>query len=188
MKVIKNFNKDFEVTSSEYELLDKKFGKLCSFATWQLLKKNVNNNHINEYDDIFQEQQIALLVAGYYQKRQTYIANSLKVAKKYAKNDFIKSLVSELSDLWDNRKRHGANRQTFGPLQEKILDKIIQHHVPRKYRPSRKAPLIIDPDFSTYCKAILWNCQKTMGKKITREKSIRAAQVSINDFDYLASC
>ena len=186
--VLKNFDEDFEVTSREYELLDKKFGKLCSFAAWQLLKKNTNNNHTNDFDDIVQEQRMHLLIAGAYYKRQTYIENCLAIAKAHAKNKLIKSLLKELSDLWDNRKRHGANRQKFGPFQEKILEKIVKHSVPKKLRPSRKAALKIDTKFTTYCKAIVWNSQKTLGKKITKEKNIRTGQVSINDFDYLASC
>ena len=45
----------------------------------------------------------------------------------------------------------------------------------------------IDGKFTTYCKAITWNAQKSMGKKITREKGIRQAMVSLSEFDYLSS-
>jgi len=54
-------------------------------------------------------------------------------------------------------------------------------------RPDRFAPLSIDSKFATYCKAIVWNGQKSMGKKITREKSIRSGMVSLSEFDYLQS-
>jgi hypothetical protein len=72
-----------------------------------------------------------------------------------------------------------------GGKQELMLDSIVRSVVPRRKRPNRKAPLKIDTKFSTYCKAIVWNGQKSMGKKITREKSIRSGQVSLSEYDYL---
>ena len=42
----------------------------------------------------------------------------------------------------------------------------------------------IDTKFSTYCKAIVWNGQKSLGKKITREKSVRNGVVSLSEFDH----
>jgi hypothetical protein len=176
----------FEVTSTEYEVLDKKFGDLCNFQAWQLLKKNTKNNHTNDFDDIVQELRMHLLIAGTYYKRQVYIEETLEVSKKHARDRFMKRVLVELSDLWDKRKRHGANKQKFGPFQEKLLDKISRTIVPKSKRPSKKAPLRVDTRFATYCKAIAWNCQKTIGKKITKEKPVRTGQVSINEFDYLA--
>jgi len=95
-------------------------------------------------------------------------------------------LVGSLQDLWNNKTRHGANRQKFGPYQEKILYKLTRKIVPKKERPNKKATLKIDSKFTTYCKAITWNEQKSMGKKITREKVIRSSCVSLSEFDYLA--
>jgi hypothetical protein len=43
----------------------------------------------------------------------------------------------------------------------------------------------MDSKFATYCKAITWNAQKSLGKKITREKSIRTGMVSLSEYDYL---
>lgn len=177
----------FEVKPSEYELLDEKFGDLCNFQAWQLLKKNTKNNHTNDFDDVVQELRMHLLIAGSYYKRQVYIERCLEVCDKYAKDRFIRFVLKELKNLWKNRKRHGANRQKFGPFQEKLLDRIIRMVVPPTKRPSKDAPLQIDAKFATYCKAIAWNCQKTIGKKITREKTIRAGQVSLSEFDYLVS-
>ena len=34
------------------------------------------------------------------------------------------SRLEELINLWKNRTRHGANRQTFGDYQELVLEKI----------------------------------------------------------------
>ena len=68
-----------------------------------------------------------------------------------------------------------------------MLERMVIRTVPRGKRPDRMSQLTIDTKFSTYCKAIVWNGQKSMGKKITREKSIRSGQVSLSEFDYLGS-
>jgi hypothetical protein len=175
----------FEITNEEYTLLETQFIKLCGFQAFQLLRKNTKNNHTNEVEDIMQELKMHLLIAGIYTKRQVYIEKSLELSKKYAKDKFVRYIVDELSVLWDNRKRHGANRQKFGPFQMKILDNIVRKVVPRKLRPSKKTPLKIDSRFTTYCKSISWNCLKNMGKKITREKSVRSGQVSLSEHEYL---
>jgi hypothetical protein len=177
----------FPVTEREYFLLNDKFGDLCEYAAWQLLKKNSRNNHTNEQEDIAQELRISLLRAGSYYKRQCYIEECLDLCEKHAKDEFLSEVVKELKYLWKNKTRHGANRQKYGPFQEKILEKLVQAIVPKSERPSKKGDLKIDTKFSTYCKAITWNAQKSMGKKITREKSIRAGQVSLSEFDYLGS-
>jgi len=176
----------FSVTESEYVVLNEKFGDLANFQAWQLLKKNTKNNHTNDFEDIAQELRMHLLIAGSYYKRQVYIERCLRIAKKYAKDQFVRYVLNSLCELWANRKRHGANRQKFGPFQEKMLDKIVRTVVPRKYRPSKKSPLQIDAKFATYCKAIAWNCQKTLGKKITREKPIRAGSISLSEYEYFA--
>ena len=62
---------------------------------------------------------------------------------------------------------------------------MIEKFVPKEEKPDKEAALKIDSKFATYCKAIVWNGQKSMGKKITREKSIRSGMVSLSEFDYL---
>ena len=177
----------FPVTEDEYAKLDEKFGNLCEYASWQLIKKNTRNNHTDEQADIAQELRISLIRAGAYYKRQVYIEACLECCWKYTKDKFVRRIVKELQNLWDNKTRHGANRQKFGPHQEKLLDVITKRSAPRSMRPSKKAQLRMDSKFSTYCKAITWNTQKSMGKKITREKVIRSGQVSLSEYDYLAS-
>jgi len=100
-------------------------------------------------------------------------------------DEFLIFMLQELVNLWHNRTRHGANRQKFGIFQERLLDNIVRQVVPKAQRPAKNQPLKIDAKFSTYCKAITWNAQKSMGRKITREKSIRTGQVSLSDYDYL---
>lgn len=175
----------FPITESEFLDLDKKFSKLCWHAAHELKKKNTNNNYIDDAEDIKQELQMSMLRAGSYYKRQVYIEKCLDSAKNYVKDEFVHQIVLELENLWKNRTRHGANRQKYGKFQEKILDRIIDKYVPKTERPDKNAPLKIDSKFTTYCKAIVWNGQKSMGKKITREKSIRSGMVSLSEFEFL---
>jgi uncharacterized phage-associated protein len=188
MKVKKKsiFDK-FPIHKDEYQELEKVFGQLCHYAAWQLLKRNVKNNHTDEFEDIDQDLKLALVQAGSYYKRQVYIEQCFTVAQNYAKDVFVKEVLKELSSLWKNRTRHGANKRKFGFHQEVLLDKIVKKLVPKAERPSRKTSLIIDDKFPTYCKQIIWNKQKTMGKRITREKSLRSGMTSLSEFDFLGS-
>lgn len=182
---MKHIHNSFPVTEEEYLILDKKFGELCEYQAWQLIKKNTRNNHTDSQEDIAQDMRIALLRAASYYKRQCYIEECLELCKKTAKDEVVRSVVKQLSSLWKNKTRHGANKQKFGPHQEKMLDKLVKSLVTPKQRPNRKSPLKMDSKFITYCKAITWNAQKSLGKKITREKSIRTGMVSLSEYDYL---
>lgn len=205
---MQNISENFPITTMEYKLLDEKFGKLCHYASWQLNKKNSKNNHTDDPEDTVQELRIALLRAGSYYKRQVYIESSfdkvlelLGMEKYIDKKDrevirsrqdstgdpFLKQMVKNLWKLWINRKRHGANRQKFGVRQEQILDTIMFFlSATKEDCPNKNASLRMDGKFTTYCKQIIWNAQKQMGKKITREKSWRTGLVSLSEFDYLA--
>lgn len=175
----------YKINEEEYQQLEDKFGRLCWKAAHELKKKNSRNNFTDDPEDIKQELIIAMMRAGSYTKRQVYIEKCLAVARQYANDEFMVKIITELETLWANRTRHGANRQKFGRFQEQILDKIVRLIVPRAERPNKKEPLKFDAKFGTYCKSIIWNGEKQMGKKITREKSIRSGQVSLSEFDYL---
>ena len=183
----KSMFKSFKLTDDEFGTLYSQFGDLCKFQAWQLLRKNVHNNHTDELEDIEQDLLIAVVKAGVYYKRQVYIEECLKLAKKYAKDHFVKNLVRELTCLWKQRTKHGANKQKFGEQQERILDCIIHQIVPLEKQPDPKRSLIIDKKFSTYCKQITWNQQKSLGRKITRERSVRSGMVSLSEYDYLSN-
>lgn len=174
----------FAVTDEEYKLLQDQFGELEYFAAWQLMRKNVKNNHTEDIDDIMQQLHMSIIRAGRYYKRQVYIESCLEKAEEFASDQFLKDVVKELKFLWDNKTKHGANKQKFGPHQEKLLDHIIEKCVPPEIRPNPQSPLRIDKKFHTYCKAIAWNQQKSMGRKISRERTIRSGQVSLSQFDY----
>jgi len=183
-----NICESFPISDKEYIELEKEFGQLTKYAAWQLLKKNARNNHTDEFEDINQELLMSIIRAGSYYKRQVYIEQCFVAAKEWARDEFVLFVLRELENLWHNRTRHGANRQKFGQFQENLLERIIRQVVPKEYRPDKNQPLRIDTKFATYCKAITWNAQKSMGRKITREKGIRTGQVSLSDYDYLVSC
>lgn len=177
----------WKVTPEEYNKLDKAFGQLCYYAAWQLSRKNTKNNHQNDLEDFYQELVFSLLRAGAYTKRQVYIEASLAACAAHVKDEFCQKILDGLQELWNNRTRHGANRQKFGPRQEKMLDRLLQKVVPAEERPSKDRPLDIDAKFARYCKQIVWNQQRSMGKKITREKPLRVGMVSLSEFSYLGS-
>lgn len=186
-KNTRNIFRSFSLSNSEFQALYKKFNYLAKFAAWQLIKKNVRNNHTDELEDIEQDLLIAILRSAVYYKRQVYIESCLDAGLKHVKDKFTSQLVNRLAKLWDSRKKHGANKQRFGESQEKILECIIKNFVPIQFRPDPKKPLIIDSEFATYCKSITWNQQRAMGRKITKERGIRSSMVSLGDYSYLAS-
>jgi hypothetical protein len=180
-----NICDNFPITDNEYQSLEKQFGSLSKYAAWQLLKKNTKNNHTDEFEDINQELLMSLIRAGSYYKRQVYIEKCFEIAKVNIKDIFMKFILGELETLWFNRTHHGANRQVYGEFQENILENIVKKAVPQSQRPDKNAILKIDAKFTTYCKAIVWNMQKSLGKKITREKGLRAGASSLSEYDHL---
>lgn len=176
----------FRLSNEEYGQLEKEFDKLCKYASWQLKRKNAPNNMAEDVEDIIQECRIAVMRAGVYYKRQLYIECCLQLAKKHVKDKFMKKIVEELDMLWNNRTKHGANKQKYGPHQEALLDRIITQIVPLNERPDKNRTLEIDNKFIRYCKQITWNQQKSLGKKITRERSVRVGAVSLSAYDYLS--
>jgi hypothetical protein len=165
--------------------LDANFTKLCWHASHDLKRKNSQNNFIDDPEDIKQELCMSMWQAGIYHKRQTYIEKCLNAVKKFAKDEFMKAIIVQLDNLWQNRKRHGAGKQKFGDFQEQLLERIVRRIVPKSERPDKKAPLVIDEKFSTYCKSIVWNKQKQTGKKISKEKVIRNGMISLSENDHL---
>lgn len=174
----------WQITPDEFKKLDKQYGQLCYYAAWQLTRKNTKNNHQNDLEDFYQELIFSLLRAGSYTKRQVYIECSLVAATEHAADPFTRQIVDKLQDLWANRTRHGANRQKFGPRQEKLLDRLIDRIVPESQRPSKTRSLELDAKFGRYCKQIVWNQTRSMGKKITREKPLRVGMVSLSEYNY----
>jgi hypothetical protein len=185
MQTLETIINKFPISEDEYSVLDSKFGNLCHYAAWQLKKKNSKNSMTNDPDDDVQELRIALMRAGSYYKRQTYIEDCFAALDAHAADKFIKVIVKQLKQLWIDRRKHGANRQKFGEFQELILDRLVKKHVPKEARPAKDASLNIDLKFTTYCKQIIWNAQKSLGKQITREKSWRTGLVSLSEFSYL---
>jgi len=176
----------FAVTNEEFAELEAHFSDLCYFVSWQLMRKNLKNNHTEDVEDVTQRIRMAVIRAGRYYKRQVYIETGLKLIEEYANDRFTSKIVEELKFLWSNRTKHGANRQRFGEHQEQLLDMMIEKCVPKECRPKKNATLLMDKKFTSYCKAIAWNEQKSLGKRISRERSIRSSMCSLSEFDYLA--
>lgn len=175
----------YPISDSEYVALDKALGNLAHFVAWDLKKKNSNNSTTNDPEDDVQQLRIALMRAGCYHKRQTYIEAAFDSLREHVKDEFIAQIAGELEDLWLDRKRHGANKQKFGASQEAILEHLVNSFVPKEHRPNKNSPLKINPEFKAYAKQIVWNEQRSLGKRITREKSWRSGLVSLSSFDYL---
>ena len=185
MQTLELIAKKFPISNEEFEQLDKSYGKLSCYAGWQLKKKNAKNSSTNDPEDDIQELKIAMIRAGTYYKRQTYIEQCFSTLKEHVKDNLIKKLVGSLEDLWKDRRRHGANRQRFGEFHESILDRLVEKHVPTEVAPCRTKPLTIDANFARYCKQIIWNEQRSLGKVITKEKSWRTGLVSLSEHDHL---
>lgn len=182
----KDIENQWRVTEAEYQILEDKFGKYCHYIAWQLKRNNSKNNTTDDQEDIVQRLRIAMMRAASYYKRQTYIENAFTVLDKKVDDPFSKMMLKELKNLWKNRTRHGANRQKFGYYQEKLLAKLLKAYVEKKDRPDINAFLKLDAKFATYCKQIIWNEKRAMGKKITKEKTLRGSAVSLSDCNYLA--
>jgi hypothetical protein len=182
---LRNIFRSFKLTDAEFEMLRKKFGDLCKYEAWQLLRKNLKNNHTDELEDIEQDLLLAMAKAGIYYKRQTYIEECIRQAKKHVKDPFLSKMVVSLSNLWDRRKFHGASRQTFGQKQERVLNQIIST-LPFDQRPNPKKPLVMCDELIIYCKGITWNQQRALGRKISKERSIRTGCVSLSEYNFLS--
>jgi hypothetical protein len=178
------FNK-FHITNDEYQQLDKQFGKYCYFVAQQLKRNNLRNNLTDEIEDIAQDLRWSATRAGVYTKRQVYLVSCMEVARKHIKDPIILAIVDELERLWSNKTRHGANKQKYGEYQEWIIENIVNKYVPDEEKPDKERSLNLDKKFEAYCKAIIWNCSKNLGKKITRERIIRSGQVSLSEHNYL---
>lgn len=187
MQTLESIVNAFPISGPEYEELEKKFGKLAYYAAWQLKKKNSKNCSVNDPEDDVQDLRIALLRAGSYFKRQTYIEDCFACLESNVQDKFIQRLLFDLRDLWENRRRHGANRQKFGEFQELVLDRLIRKYIPKDRRPDRNKPLQVDAKFTRYCKQIVWNQQRSLGKQIKRESPLRKGLVSLSEFDHLGA-
>lgn len=174
--------KDYAVTNEEFSQIQSQYGNLVHFASWSFLGGNSLNNHTEDIEDLQQALSMSLVKAGMYYKRQSYIIKGFIVLEEYLLND---EKLKRLKRLWDNRRKHGAYKQTFGPTEEDELDKLLEEYIPEEKRPSKKAALVLDDKFTIYLKSIMWNEKKCIGKKTTREISIRKGCVSISEHSNL---
>lgn len=178
--------RDFTVTSEEFEKLDDEFSQLCYFVSWQLMQNNSKNNHQHEIDDFKQELIMAVIRAASYYKRQTWIESLFVLLNQYiSQNSIWSEINANLQDLWAKKTHHGAYKRKFGEEQEEILDKLAKKFIPDEMRPKKNLPIQINTKFKIYAKRIIWNASRFIGKKITKEKSLRVGQVSLSEHDFL---
>ena len=144
---MKSIFDEFPLSNAEWQELESKYGDLLNYQSWQLLKMNAKNNHTDEFEDVSQEQRIAMYRAGCYHKRQVYIQSCFEVVKKYVTEPIVRSVVNELEYLWNNKTRHGAGRVKYGDFQQDLLEQIMEKHVPVNERPDKNKPLTIDSTF-----------------------------------------
>ena len=183
---LRNIFHSFQLTNSEFEMLRKKFGDLCRYEAWQLLRKNLKNNHTDDFDDIQQDLLLAMSKAGIYFKRQTYLAAALDAVSEHVTDPFLVMIVGCLRNLWKNKRLHGASKQTFGQKQEAILAKLIMT-VPAEHRPDPRKPLEMCPELAVYCKSITWNQQRALGRQISKNMGFRNGVVSLSEYSHLGS-
>lgn len=184
---MKGVEYEWPISNEEYLVLEKEFIKLCHKQAWILLGMNWNNNCSDEQEDIVQDLRIAMMKAASYYKRQTYIEKCFEVLNDNIEDELVLKILGELEDLWENKTRHGANRQKFGNYQEAILENLVKKYISKKMRPDKNAILKFDSKFKKYCKQITWNALRQKGKKITREKFWRTSLCSLSEFDYMGS-
>lgn len=177
--------KEFHITSDEYEALEKDFDKLCYHIAHDLKKKNSNNNFIDDVEDVTQDLRCYLIYAGSYYKRQVYIERCFACLEGVLSNELMYLIYKELSLLWTHRSESKKVGQKFGRYHEKLLVKLVKKYIPKAKRPNPQEKLVIDAKCSNYCKSIVWNRQKALGKKITKEKNIRTGQVSLSEHSHL---
>jgi hypothetical protein len=181
-----NTFKSFTISSEEYVLLEKEFNQLCYFVSWQLMQNNSKNNHQHEIDDFKQDLLMAVLRAGSYYKRQTWIESVfLKLDQYVPKETIWEEINKSLQHLWSRKTHHGAYKRKFGEEQEEILEMMANKFVPVEEIPLKSLHVMINNKFKIYAKRIIWNASRFIGKKITKEKQIRVGQVSLSEHEFL---
>lgn len=172
--------KRYPVTDSEFEILEKKYGKLCWFAASKLASSN--NKSEEDLQDFHSEILIGMFRAGSYYKRQTFIENVFEFldnCKIYMKNEDL-NILKTLKTCW-NRK---AN---FTEKQEVIIRELLEEYKNSSNinAPSEKDPLLMDSKFDIYCKAIIWNTQKALGQNISKENEHKNKEISLDEWSFL---
>lgn len=175
--------RNYPVSNEEYAELETSFDKLCMFAAHQLLNGNLKNNHTDELDDVIQSLRWAVVNAACYYKRQQYLEDCFKVYKEHITNKKALKTLSMLEDLWRNRTK---KRQRFTEQNEMELDQLLNEYVKKEFRPNKNAPLVIDNRFKIYAKSCMWNFVRSIGKGITKMKSLRSKMVSLSQYDHVS--
>lgn len=172
--------KRYPITNEEFEVLEKKYGKLCWFAASKLASSNKKSEE--DLQDFHSEILIGMFRAGSYYKRQTFIENVLEYLNKcrvYMSAEDLTSLKM-LIKTWDRKAdfteiHEVIIRDILAKYQDAIADKT----------PSDTFTLQFNEKFEVYCKAIIWNTKKSLGQSISKENEHRCQEVSLDEWGFL---
>ncbi len=177
----------FKLTDDEWKQIYNRFWKLGRHQARSLLNGNLKGSHTEDQEDIEQEMFQSMITAAMYHKRQCFIDYCFKSIRKHVKDENVLTKAKELENIWNKKTVKGMVRKKFGINQEKTLYKLVNQHIPQEVRPSPTDPFTFDQNFDKYCKNITWNRIKNIGRKITKERSLRSGMASLSSFNYLTS-
>lgn len=174
-------HKEYSIGSEEWELLEKRLGNLCRKITWQLLRQNHIANSDN-FEIWNTEIQMALVRAACYYKRQCYLKKALSALEsiKGRMNEQDRIEAEALLSRWRSRPKNGEPR--FSREHEKRLAKLLAKSAAESA--PKKESLVFDREFEPYAKRIIWNAQKTLGRKMSKQKQ-EATMLSLDDLAFL---
>ena len=169
--------KRYPVTDEEFDYLVQKYGKLCWFAATKL--GNQKHRLPEDLSDFHSEIQLGMCRAGSYFKRQTFLEKCFTHLEQSDLSSEDKSILEEIQKIWNTKKA------LFGEKEEDRLLELFN-----KYRDnvdfSDHDRLIFNEKFEVYCKSIIWNTTKTLGEHISRENSLRASEISLDEYPFIA--
>jgi len=180
----------YNITQKEYEELDKQFGKLCHYAAWQIVRFNFPKiKYEQEFPNVDQEIVISVIRAASYYKRQIFLNKAFEFLNSIQLTRQERVKVTALQILWDGRKEKG-NKNKFDKNEEEALVEVIKTNQNKasekgEAAPTQSAPLQLNKEFTIYCKSIIWNTYKSIGKGITKSRKDRKHEVSLSEYDFL---
>lgn len=178
----------FKLTDDEWQQIHKNFWKLCRHQAKSLLNMNTKGSHTDDQDDIEQEMYQSMIIAAMYHKRQCFIDSCFNALANNVKDKGLLEIISKLESLWRpeaSDELQATPRRRFGEHQEKTLYRLVNSCLPSALRPSPNTPFKFNEKFERYCKANTWNRIKTLGRKITKERTLRSGMASLSSFNYL---
>lgn len=172
--------KKYPVTNEEFEVLEKKYGKLCWFAASNLTYSNRKSEE--DLQDFHSEILIGMFRAGSYYKRQTFIENVFEYLDKC--KIYMEPIdISSLQTLKNTWKRKADFNETHEVIIREILKKY--EDAINEDAPKDNLTLQFDEKFEIYCKSIIWNTKKSLGQSISKENKYKCKEISLDEWEFL---